>query len=127
MPKLQEIYILPMIKDGKFIKMGGMKATYQELSNILGFEPSGPNSKEYAQQHEVGAIFAFRDENGREGWVWLDDKVPLALLTSIHSWAFAGDYELLGELFPQLLESLNLKLKKDEKHNTNSGDGSEHG
>lgn len=98
--EIQEIHILPPEKDGKFLKIGGMKATYQELSNILGFEPSGPNSREYDEQHEAGAIFAFRDEQGREGWIWLADRVPLGLLTSIHSWAFAGNQELLNELFP---------------------------
>ena len=116
---LTEIHKLPPEKNGKFLREIGFKASYQQLSTLLGFEPSGPNSKEYDQQHESGAIFGFKSEDGREAWIWLDDQVPLGLPDSIHSWAASGDTTLLSDILPvKLVTSKNPYYGEDKEYST---------
>lgn len=96
--QLIETHVLP--EGGKFLREFSFKATFDQLSSLLGFEPTGPNAKEYNEQHGLGVIFGFRDESGRQAWIWKDDKVPLGLTTTVHSWAAGGDIALLGEAVP---------------------------
>ena len=71
-----------------------IETQYDNIVKVLGFEP---NATHIDDPDKVSASWGFRDDQGREGFIWCYRyRNP----RHCESWSTYGDMDLIDELFP---------------------------